>query len=401
MPRRLQRRAGYTRAGDRTIRVNSPDGFPNSARRIQVPISGFENPGFIWTGGNGVVSSSPAEKMAAVMRATGLIAGTIAAMPWRVQRGTERLLVPPWIEDPQLARPDMRLTSESLTGWETRLDAVSFREQAVYDLLIHGNAFIYVPLRGADGAPLPPVFLLDPTLVDSWDGGYYVAGERLPDKSIIHLRGAPPYDTETGMGTGVLAAYAQSLGLLDTSITKARNSATAAVPSGVVEIGSGYSPTVEETRELREQWQEIHGGTESSIAVLNAAMTFRPISFDNKSLQLIEMADFGLKQVALAFGLDPSWLGVPSSSLTYNTTVLRGLELRTFSLLTWVRRIESVIDAELPRGTELSIVMDGLERADTESRYRAYDTAIRTGVMTRDEARELEGLPPLGEGGTT
>ncbi len=38
----------------------------------------------------------------------------------------------------------------------------------------------------------------------------------------------------------------------------------------------------------------------------------------------------------------------------------------------------------------------GLERADTMTRYNAYKLAIDSGIMTRDEARALENLPPLG-----
>jgi phage portal protein BeeE len=67
-------------------------------------------------------------------------------------------------------------------------------------------------------------------------------------------------------------------------------------------------------------------------------------------------------------------------------------------LLKWIRRIESAIDPEFPRGTELKIQSAGLERADTGTRYAAYKTAIDSGFLLVDEVRALEDRPPLDPG---
>jgi phage portal protein BeeE len=71
------------------------------------------------------------------------------------------------------------------------------------------------------------------------------------------------------------------------------------------------------------------------------------------------------------------------------------IELRTFSLLPWQRRIESALDAQFPRGTSLKIASEGLLRADTKTRYDAYKVALDAGWVTVDEVRALEDLPPL------
>jgi phage portal protein BeeE len=67
--------------------------------------------------------------------------------------------------------------------------------------------------------------------------------------------------------------------------------------------------------------------------------------------------------------------------------------------LPWARRIEGVLSAELPRGTNLKIALDGLLRADTKSRYEGYKIAIEAGFMTVDEVRALEDRPPFGDQG--
>jgi phage portal protein BeeE len=71
--------------------------------------------------------------------------------------------------------------------------------------------------------------------------------------------------------------------------------------------------------------------------------------------------------------------------------------LKTFTLLPWIRRIEAALDAQFPQGTEVKIITDGVLRADTSTRYQAYESALRSGWMTVDEVRALEDRPPLPE----
>ena len=71
------------------------------------------------------------------------------------------------------------------------------------------------------------------------------------------------------------------------------------------------------------------------------------------------------------------------------------IELYQLTLLPWIGRIEAVLDAQLPRGTELRIEVDGLLRADTKTRFETYAIAIDKGILTVDEVRALETRPPL------
>lgn len=378
--------------------INDPAGFPSTTPWITQPLGGgWGNPGVAWLGSDSWGILTPGESLAAVSRALELIAGSIGALPWKVRRGTEDLPVPAWLEDPQVSRPDARMASASLAGFDTRMSPVAFREQLVSSVVMHGDAFVLVPSRDASGAPQAPVFLLNPLDVTLRDGGYWVASERLPSGSIVHIRGRAPHTPE-GRGLGVIDAHAKALGLLSSAQAQAQRAMDAPIPAGVLEVTPGYTVDKDEANELRTDWEAMHRGR-FGVGVLNATVTFKPLQWSPESLQLIAMAEFGLRNVALAFGLSPSWFGVEDTSLTYSTTMMRASELRTFSLLTWVRRIESAIDAELPRGTGLSIVLDGLERGTTSERYAAYATAVSGGWMTPDEVRELEGWAPTAQEG--
>ena len=66
---------------------------------------------------------------------TNLIAGTLAGLPWRVQSGSTRLATPPWIADPQLARPDARFgrVDGPTPAWQ--MSVVDFRTQWITSAL--------------------------------------------------------------------------------------------------------------------------------------------------------------------------------------------------------------------------------------------------------------------------
>ena len=66
--------------------------------------------------------------------------------------------------------------------------------------------------------------------------------------------------------------------------------------------------------------------------------------------QLASTREWSLRDVAFAFGVPAYMLGVPGDSSTYANVESRMIELRTFTLLPWQRRIESTLDAQLPKG---------------------------------------------------
>jgi phage portal protein BeeE len=88
-------------------------------------------------------------------------------------------------------------------------------------------------------------------------------------------------------------------------------------------------------------------------------------------------------------------LGVAGDSQTYANVESRMIEFDRFTLLQWIRRIESTLDAQFPKGTELKVRTAGMMRADTLTRYQAYAVALDNGFLTRDEVRRLEDYPPL------
>ena len=53
---------------------------------------------------------------------------------------------------------------------------------------------------------------------------------------------------------------------------------------------------------------------------------------------------------------------------------------------------EEALSTLLPRGQRAVFNFDAVLRADTQTRYDAYETGLRAGFLTIDEVRALEGL---------
>ncbi len=166
-----------------------------------------------------------------------------------------------------------------------------------------------------------------------------------------------------------------------------------AVPAGYLKVNAP-GLTEPQAQDIKAQWYKAHGRGKRDIAVLNSTIDFEAISTSPVDTQLDKQREWSLRDMALAFGLSPWVLGIPGDSSTYANVESRMIELRQFTLLPWARRVESCLDSQVPRGQEFKILFAGLERADTKTRYETYKTGIDAGILTEEEARAREDLPP-------
>jgi len=329
----------------------------------------------------------------AVARATGLIVDTIGTLPWHVYRGdTEKLVTPSWMADPQALRYDGRVVDTTQLV-DTRLSKVDFWCDWIRSALWYGDGFVYVPVRDDTGAPKPPLWLLHPDDVKLEDGGYWVGDVNVPATKIIHLRGQSPIVGQRG--TGVLTRFAADLGLTQSLRSYMAGAFTSGVPAGYLKT-STPNITQDQADALKARWMTQHGGSARTVAVLNATTEFHPLSWTPVDTEAAAFATLTLGQIELMFGLPVSMLGGPAGkSLDYTTTELRMLELLQLTLLPWIGRIEAVLDAQLPRGTDSRIEVGGLLRADMKTQMETLEIGLRTGLLTIDEGRELLNRPPL------
>lgn len=408
----------HTATDGRDILLNKPDGW-----EVDQPWLWWDGPadgdgtGGPW--GNpppGAEYGAPSMRgtaLPAFNRAVQLVANKLAGMPWKVYRGRDRMDTPLWITDPQVLSLDGRRRKELASINDVRFSGVEFWEQFITSHIIWGEGIAYAPRMLDDdweptGEIVPPLYLLHPKHVHiSDDDRYYVldidmdqddndARIYLDQRELIITRNILRPGRQRGLG--VVQAFAADLGLSAAIREYADNMFQRGIPNGYLKSDKP-DLTQQQADELKRRWMRSHGGNRKSIGVLNATTEFKPLNLDPQIVALVDMLKLSAWQMALMVGVPPARLGISmGDSNTYANLEAENTAFIQDTHLPIARKIEAALDAKLPHGTSLKIDFRSELRGDTKTRYETYEIAIRNRMMTVEEVREAEDLPPLTAG---
>lgn len=329
----------------------------------------------------------------AVWRAANLVADLLGSIPWcayrqRAGRPVELLdPTPPLLEQP--SPPESRVNTMS---------------SLALDLLLNGNAVEIIAARSRDGWPTAtyPVpaeqvgvrrvteNMYSPLPVGSIE--YSIGGLSFAPSELIHTKGPCAPGALRGMGIVEHHLTGGAIGLAKEQMRQAQGLANHGVPTGFLK-DDNPDTTTEELAANKAAW--LASQRDRTVAMLNANLSFTPLSWNPEELQLIEARRFSLHEVALIFGLPLSFLGADQSSDTYRNSQEEALDLLKFSLAGHLARFEQARTLAFPRGTYVKATLDAILRADTKSRYEAHSIGLAAGFLTVNEVRELEDRPPI------
>lgn len=343
------------------------------------------------------VDADTALKISTAWACVGLLAETIASLPLVVFRyvgedGRERARNNPLysiLHD----RPNETQT------------AAEFREMMTGHVLLRGNAYAQI-VPGARG-PVDQLVPIHPDRVqkvEKLNNGrlrYQIKqddGTPKPfnQEDIFHLRG-PSKDGFTGMS--VIDYARDSFGLtLAAERYGSRFFRNDSRPGGVLKTQKKLSENA--AKRLKSSWQGAHSGTnQNSVAVLEEGLEWQQVGISPEEAQFLETREFQAEDVCRWFRVPPHMVGLTSKATSWGSGIEQmSIGFVTYTLMPWLVRWEQSISRDLIIAPDLyfaSFVVAGLLRGDTESRYRAYQTGINTGFMTRNEARRFENMNPL------
>lgn len=339
------------------------------------------------------VNQKSARSLIAVYAAQSLISDGIATLPVDLFRsiGDQRQTVPAAQTPAWVKRPN---------PYQAPVD---FWTRVVVSLLSDGNAFIYT-MRNDKGYVVA-LYALNPTDVQIIPGEfqentYKVAGsERIYDRSeILHIPAFTIGSEVRGLSPIDVAREAIGLGLTAEEFG-ARFFSQGVTMSGVIEHPGNPKPS--EARLLREMFRKNHAGTKNShaVGILTGGAAFKPITITPEQAQFLETRRFQKSEIALLYRV-PAYLIDPTVTSTWGTGIEEQNKfLVDYTFLPWATRIEQAISHFLlPNGQFIKFNFDARLRPKTQERYEAYGKAIDSGIMSPDEARALEDLPPLPNG---
>jgi HK97 family phage portal protein len=284
-----------------------------------------------------------------------------------------------------------------------------WKRQLVFDFLVWGNGV--APVARVRGEPRE-LHRADPRatniIVDQMTGEprYSIAMQAGGSREyswadVVHLRNT---SLDGVRGLGLVNIGAEAVGLALTMEGHAAGLfSRGAKPSGVIELAGKATDDV--LKRLRESFTQIYAGAKNSgkTIILEQGAKFQATQLTSTDSQFLENRKFQILEAARLLNIPAILLNDLEHATLNNAAELSQAFLdRTIApiLELFEDALERVLltDEERDAGYEIEFDTSNFVRADVEKRFAALKTGIESGVLTLNEARDREGLPPV-EGG--
>ena len=338
-----------------------------------------------------VVNADTAMQLNAVYSAVSLISDTISTLPvdaYIRSQGARYALRPRpvWV-----TKPDVDTTKEAFYG------------SAIVSLLLEGNIFIRV-FRNRRGE-IVDMKVLNPLDVEVKRNGqgrliFNVKGESrgLTQDDIVFI----PDVVMPGSIRGIsrVDALKENFGLAS-ALEKyaARFFGSGTQTSGVLEVPGNL--TAEQAKSMQEAFDSRHRGWARAhkTAIITGGAQYKPTNVPNDQAQFLDSRRMAVEDVARAFNIPPHLLGLPGTN-TYASVEQNNIAFVTHTLRPIAQKIEGAMTALLAQetGKEAAFVkfsLDGLLRADVNSRTEAYARGLQSGYYKINDIRRFEDLEPI------
>lgn len=333
------------------------------------------------------------ERLGAVFACRDLISRLVSTLPVDVFTKTGGVFQP--------VTPRVRFFDTPDPAWE--VDITDWNYQIVDQALARGNAFGLVQDLDRQGYPSAVHLLTSSQVTVETKGSngppeWKVDGEpirRWPAGGLWHLTAYTRPGTPLGMSPIERAALTIGIGLesLQFGANWFRNGA---VPSAALTNDKEVSQAA--ARLAKQRFTEAVGSTREPV-VLGNGWSYEQIAVAANESQFLETISANVADVCRFFGVMPEDIGGSSGdSMTYANVESRNLQLYVRTIGPWVVRIERALSRLRPNGQYVKFNVDALLRLDTQTRMKAYETAIRNGWMSVNDVRDLEDRPRIDGG---
>lgn len=268
----------------------------------------------------------------------------------------------------------------------------------VYDsLFFYGGAYLEVLEQYAEDLRPSRARWIDPLRVTpmlNWNNTiieyYMVDGTPVPERgpgSLIYIPGADE---------GLLARAGSTIRTAYELEQAARRAAAEPVPQTVLK-NVGVDQTAEKVTEVLNKWKQYR--QQRATAYLAPGLEMQVIGFDPKSAQLVEARQYIAAELARACNIPAWYLGAETNSMTYSNIESERRSLVDLSMMPYLLKpVEdrlSMPDVS-PRGIEVRADLAEFFRGTASERIDVISKMLEIGLISIDEAREMEDLAPRG-----
>jgi HK97 family phage portal protein len=284
----------------------------------------------------------------------------------------------------------------STAAWPTARDG---KKQLVVSAALDGNGYAVVTARDWLFRPTRLAVCHPASVkVDADDDGartYKVNNVTVDTVDMVHMMGMSMPGALTGMSP---IAYArQSIGLgLAAEEFGARFFGDGAHLTGVIEVDADLDKAG--ARRMKEAWEASHSGLKNAHAsgILSGGAKWKPITVPPEDAQFLGTRAAANLDAAMLYGIPPHMLGQVDRTTSWGT----GIEQQTLGFLAftmddWLCMFEDAWTGMLPRGQSAVFDTKKLLRTDTAGRMAAGVQARTGSILTINELRADENLPPV------
>jgi HK97 family phage portal protein len=364
-------------------------GNPEKGEQIAGPLT-------ISTESGKTVNDQRAMKLSTVFACTRILTQTISCLP---------LIVYERDGDSRKANADHYLNGLLRRSPNSVMTALSMRQAVTAQRVLWGNGYAIIK-RNKQSVPIALLPVLPEKMQVKRDTDrltYHYdssGGPRVYDQeNILHLKG---FGTDGVVGFSTLGHARESMGITasaDQFAAKAFGSNGR--PTGVLMMDQTLNP------EQRTNAKKIYEGLsvdDSKLWLLEAGTKYEALSLPPDDLQMLESRSFQTSEIARFFGVPSHLINDTEKSTSWGS----GIEQLTLGFLQYtiepyLKEWESEIHRKLLSTTEARSIfvehnVEGLLRSDSAGRASFLSTMVQNGLMTRNEGRAKENLPPK-EGG--
>lgn len=343
------------------------------------------------------VTPDTALQSTVVLACCRILSETISSLPLHVYRRVGD-------GSKEIARdiPLYRVLSFAPNSWQTKFE---FFEQMVMNLCLWGNS--YTQIKSGRYGAVSELINLHPSRMDveRLENGrlrYMYTNpetgrlEPYTQDQIMHVRWTAEPDGIKGMVPVEVAREAIALARA-CEIHAAKFWANSARPGIVLQTDGSLSP--EAAERLRDNWERLHRGVDRAYktAILTNGLKVEPVGFTAEQSQFESTRRFQSEEIARVYRLPVRLVQGQSGG----NPEIEGQDFVTYTLVPWLRRIESAISRSLIYNDDLFVAefdVRGLMRGDSNSRASFYSTMTNLGIYSINDCRRLENMPPLENG---
>lgn len=285
--------------------------------------------------------------------------------------------------------------------------AFDFKQILVTSAINYGNGFALIE---RDGRSIPTsLSFIHPERIKPIDYDEELfweieQGEKKPsilvkDEDVINLRG---FGNGEVLGLSAIKYHKQNLGLAIAAQDYGAdfyNKGTRL--DGYIEYQGKLDKEVK--RRIATSWNDNYGPNgNGGTAILDNGTKYTRLGLPPEDAQFIETRKFQKNEVATILGIPPYMINEMGEA-TYNNVEHQGIEFVTYSLGSWIEKLEQEYARKLLRENEKSNHyykhnVNRLLRTDVKARAEFYRLMSDVGVYSINEIRAYEDMNPI-EGG--